>query len=241
MAVLPTLLTSGVVSLAAGAAFIYVGWRFRRSHAGTRHRLAVEAFSLYWMGVGLYTFLWGGVTDVLASLGYAPFGPFLVARHVTMPLVCIALGALMFYFAFLFTGRRGWIYAAAAVYGLVLVASVAYVQARDPVGVSVQDWRTDLAYAEPFASPVFSLILLLLVVPPMIGAVAYATLARKATDRAARRRILLVSSAIFLWSGAALLARLSESDLWQLVTRPILGALVAALVLYAYAEREGPP
>ncbi|HEX2021650.1 MAG TPA: hypothetical protein VHH36_03005 [Candidatus Thermoplasmatota archaeon] len=234
-----TLLASGLVNLVAGAAFVRVGLHFRRRPAEPANRLAVRAFAAYWIGVGLYVSSWGGVLDVLASFGVAPFGLFLAARYASLPIACAALGALMFYFAFLFTGRRAWIWISALAYAATLAAGAWYVWARDPVGVSVQAWRTDLAYASPFGSPALNAIVLMLVLPPMLGALAYATLARRAPTDAARRRILLVSAALFLWNGSALFARLSDDDFWQLVTRPVAGLAAAALALYAYREGGG--
>ncbi|HWH09422.1 MAG TPA: hypothetical protein VNX21_09500 [Candidatus Thermoplasmatota archaeon] len=232
-----TLLLSALVNLAAAAAFACAGARFLRPAPTEVNRLAQRGFALYWLGTAAYT-AQSGVMDALAYAGVTSFPLFLAVRYLSIPVLCAALAGGSYYLLYLYTGRKAWVWLASGLYAVVGLAMTFYVASRRPYGVVVTDWRTDLAYAAPYeATPVFSLLLLLLVLPPIAGGVAYALLARRVQDRAARRRVLLVGLGIAAWSLAALAARLSESSgLVQLLSRPVAGALVATLVLLAYAR-----
>lgn len=229
-----TLLASGVVSLLAAAAFAYVGWLLWQRHVTAANRVAARAFTTYWLGLAAYTGV-GGVESVVASFGVAPFPLFLALRYLTIPLLCATIGAVVFYFVFLYTGREAWRRVVTVVYGFVGVTGLYYVWSREPIGVAVSEWRTDLAYAADYESPFFTLILLMLVLPQLVGAVAYAALIPRTPRASQRYRIALVSSVIFVWGVAALVARLAASSGFvQLLTRPVLGLVVVAAVLLAY-------
>jgi hypothetical protein len=228
-----TLAVSAVVSLVAAAVFLFVGELFRRRVRGSGGQLALGGFTVYWYGIGTYT-LFGALGDALAALGVTPFALFLGIRYVTIPVASAALAGLGFYIVYLYTGRAGWAWPIGAFYGLITLGMWYYVTRQHPVGVAVLRWRTDLAYEHELVSPVFLGILLALMVPQLVAAVAYLTLVRRVDAPTQRWRILLVGSGIILWFSSSLAARAADDDLWQLVTRPGLGMLVAAMVLAAY-------
>jgi hypothetical protein len=231
--VVATLLLGSLVNLAAAAVFVYVGGHFRPGASGDGGG-AARAFRVYWTGLGLYT-AYGGVMDALASVGWTPFPAFLAARLVSLPVISAALAGLSYYFLYLFTGNRAWLPVSAAAYMVACGVAVYYVWSRIPAGVAVYDWRTDIAYANPYETPALDAILLIFVLPPLVGSLAYGTLALRVASSAARYRIVVVSSAIFLSTVGAVVARVADtSQLVQLLSRPVLGALVAAAVLAAY-------
>lgn len=231
---LGTLALSGAVNALAGLVFMVVGLRFVPKPTSDRDRLARQAFSVYWTGIGAYTLV-GGVLDIMAAAGFAPFPLFLGVRYLTIPILCLGIGSLTFYFLYLFTGEDRWSWVVTGFYALVLTAATYHVRDRTPIGVDVTAWRTDLHYADTYESPFFQLILLMLVLPPLLGGVAYTILARKLPSRGERYRVAVVGTVLVAWSAAALAARLAQtSGFVQFLSRPVLGLVVVAAVLAAY-------
>lgn len=236
-----TLVVSGLVSVASGAAFLYVGLRAIPRRVSPENQLARQAFGAYWAALGAYTAL-AGILDVLAAVGAAPFGFFLAVRLAMLPLLVMSVGGVMFYFLHLFTGDQRWAWPVSMVSAWMLVALAWSVASWQPVGVSVGDWHADLAYRNETHAPWFSLLVLMLALPPILGSFAYLVLAPRLQGEA-RRRAVMVGAAILLWSLAAVVARLGEdSDLVQLLARPVLGVGAAVIVVRAYmpARAEHP-
>src|SRR5206468_1869294 len=148
-------------------------------------------------------------------------------RYATLPILCLGIGSVTFYFLYLFTGQQRWAWPVALFYALVLMAMTYHVRDREPIGVLVTAWRTDIAYAATYESSFFRLIVLMLVLPPLAGGLAYLGLLRRLQSREERYRVALVGGAIVAWSAAALAARLAEtSGAVQLLSRPVLGLAV---------------
>lgn len=231
---LATLALSGAVYLVAGIVFALVGFRFVPRRVSAESQLANQSFAVYWIGMGAYTAL-GGILDIVAAMGFTPFSLFFTARLVGLPILMMSVGGVTFYFLYLFTGDQRWVFPLAAFFSLTLVAMTYYIADRQPVGVLVTAWRTDLAYANPYETTALSLLALAVALPPIVGAIAYLVLARQLAPEQGSRRIALVGGAILVWSVAAVVARLSpESDFAQLLTRPVLGLVAAMTILYAY-------
>ena len=105
-----------------------------------------------------------------------------------------------------------------------------------PNGVEVGRWTTSLKFLFPLTGPVIVLILLLLVLPQIIGALAYLTLFFRVEERTQKYRILLVSLSLLIWFGMALVAAaigIGEEDWWQVASRA-LGLGAALVILMAY-------
>lgn len=234
-----TLVVSGLVSILSGAAFLHVGLRAIPRRVSPENQLARQAFGSYWAALGAYTAIAGGL-DLLAAAGIAPFGLFLAVRLAMLPLLVMSVGGAMFYFLHLFTGEQRWVWPVTLLSAWMLVALAWFVADREPMGVLVHDWHADLAYANPYETPVFSVLVLLLALPPIAGSFVYLMLAPRLQGDA-RRRAVMVGSAILLWSLAAVVARLGEgSDLMQLLARPVLGVGAAIIVVRAYMPAQAP-
>lgn len=234
-----TLALSGLVSLVSGAAFLHVGLRAIPRRVSAENQLARQAFGAYWAALGAYTAMLGAM-DLLAAAGHAPFPLFLAVRLVSLPFLVVSVCGAAYYFLHLFTGDQRWVWPIAFFGAALLVGITYFVADREPIGVAVGAWRTDIQYANPYETPVFNVLVLLLALPPIVGSLAYLTLA-PALRGDARRRAVMVGASILLWSLAALVARLGEgSDLVQLLARPVLGVAAAAIVVRAYRP-TGPP
>lgn len=237
LAVVGTLLLASLVGALAASAFFYAAWAFWRTRPSSSRGVPARAFVTYWVACGAFNLL-NAILGALASFGVAPFPLFLVAKDVGYVLAATGLAGLAFYLLYLFTGSARWLWPTAVFYAGVCLATVYYSHARDPGGVLVGAWKTDLAYAEPLSTPA-TVIVLLFLLPQILGAVAYGTLAWRAKEPVHRYRVGVLSTAIFVWFASALAAELSHAPFWQLVTRLGIGLAVAAAVVLAYAP-PGP-
>lgn len=238
---LPSLAVAGVVNLVAGTVFALVGARYVPRRTSTQSALANQAFATYWIAFGAYTSI-DGALDLLAAFDRATFSFYLLMRYVTLPIMILAVGSVTFYFAFLLTGRQSLAMPIAAFFAFVLVGMTVHVASNDPYAVAIGAWDTDLAYRGEYeGSSFFAFILLAIALPPVIGAIVYLWLARRIDDPRARRRVRLVGSGILLWSFSAVVARLAtDSDLMQFLSRPVLGCVIAATILFAYYPDARP-
>ncbi len=80
------------------------------------------------------------------------------------------------------------------------------------------------------------ILAILLLVPQIMGSIAYFTLYFRVTDMTQKYRILLVSGSIIVWflsPYAALAGGLAQHDWWQLASR-FIGLAAALTILMAY-------
>ena len=194
---------------------------------------AARAFVAYWVACGGFNLL-HATLSALAAFGVAPLALHLVAKDVGYVLAATGLGGLAFYLLYLFTGSRRWLLPTFAFYTLLCAATVYYSHARGPQGVVVEGWKTDLAYAEPLSEPA-TLIVLMFLLPQVVGALAYGTLAWRAREPIQRYRAAVLGTAIFVWFASALAAEIARAPFWQFVTRLVIGLAVAVLVVLAYS------
>lgn len=233
MAVVGTLLLTSAVSAVAAVAFLYAGRAFWRTRPKGQRGPAARAFVTYWWASAAYHLLTAAL-GLLGAFALTPFDLFLAARYVAVVLAGTCLTGLAFYVLYLFTGRRAWLWPTIAFYAAVGLSTMYYLNARRPIGVLVEPWKVDLLYSEPL-SGVATAIVLMLLLPQIVGALAYGTLAWRVREPEQRFRVGVIATAIFVWFASALAAEISREPFWQFVTRPGIGLAVAALVVLAYS------
>lgn len=227
----PPLLVASLLGIAGGVVYSLIGWRYvelaRRAH--------MQAFfALFWLGVGAY-----GVADAAWSLAVPLLDPPLAVSLLVLHLKILAGTAgffgLVYYLAYLYTGRRGLFWPLLALYAVVYgVTTYAYV-ARHALGQEVRTWGSGLTYANP-GGPVSNAAFLLLFAPPLLAALAYGALLPRASDRRRRLRILATSGALAVFFGGLLLGWMTDLvPAWPIVERAL--AIAAGLVVYACAPR----
>lgn len=229
-----TLAVSAAATLLAGLLFARVGWRLRaRAAELSEGRVAMRAFSAWWLGIGASTACVAGMAFV--GLGAAPSVALVVAlRAASLVLLSIALAGILTHVAYVYTGRDRS-RAIAAAYALLALAVVAHLLWSRPVALDVTAWTVETrALREPLPGSTGILIGAYLL-PPIVASALYLGLLRRAGDPVQRRRILIVGVGIFAWVFASLLARASDAPLWQFVTRVALGTAVALSVERAYS------
>lgn len=124
----------------------------------------------------------------------------------------------------------------AVFYTIYYVLLVYYITASTPGDVNVGRWSTTLAYRTPLTGPFFVLVIVLLLLPQIIGGLAYFILYFRVPGVTQKYRVLLVSWSIIVWFLSPLIALaggLAQQDWWQLVSR-LIGLTAALTILMAY-------
>jgi hypothetical protein len=240
-----TLLTSAALSFIAAAVYAYVGLRLSRRQVSQPSALAWKLFVVWWAGIAATTTL-GGVQTLLGLAGALTPGLLLGIGVVNDILISIALWGLLYYLLYLFTGRRALLWPLSAIYIAFFALIVEFIGTTPAFGVKTNGWTFSANYGQSsaalLANPVIQLIIVMLLVPQIIGALAYFSLYFRLQDPTRRYRVFVVSWAIILWFGSpfiALGAGLSTDtqtlvgDAYQLASRLIgLGAAIAILMAY---------
>lgn len=230
-----TLIAGATFAFIAAGLYAYVGDRLVKRRVSIDAKRAMVLFAIWWYALAATTFA-GGLQSLLAALGVTDLPLFLAITSLTLLLICVGLLGLLYYLLFLFTGRKDLLIPLAVFYALYYVSLVYYITASGPTEVIAGRWSTSIRYASPLSGPVTSAIIVLLVLPQILGALAFLTLYPRVESRTQRYRILLVSLSIVIWFGSALVASfqgLATTDAWQIASR-LIGLSAATAVLMAY-------
>lgn len=232
----PTLLLGASFAALSAGVYFYVGHVLnRRRPASSEAGLAWHLFVIWWYGLAASN-LSSAVLNLLGAFGVANLPLFTTFTYMNLLAVCVGLFGLMFYLLYLFIGNRRLLVPLIVFYVAYYFFLVYYIQARSPISVTVERWRATLEYQNEVQGPLFLIAILLLVVPQIIGSLAYFTLYFKVKTATQKYRILLVSWSIIIWFLSSLLASvsgLSQQDWWQIVSRLIgLGASLTILMAY---------
>lgn len=226
-----TLALSGTLQLATAASFLVVGREYLRRPASGEGRLAILAAAVWWWSLAAYLLIQGGLT-VHASVADASLAAFLVARVLTIPLLCLSVWGLTYHLVYLFTGKRWTAKLLALLY--VGVAVLFYVAGFSPVPRSVTEtpWLVELEGTGK--GRLFVLVYALVGAPPIAASFAYLFLGFRLPDPLQRYRAILVAGSILAYIGSGLVARLASGDALKLVTLTVfgLGAGLAAIAAY---------
>jgi hypothetical protein len=232
----PTLLFSAAFSAASALIYSYIGWRLsRREVASTQARLAWIFFTIWWHGLAASTLI-SGMLSLFGALDLTSLPLFITANHVSVLVSCLALLGLVYYLIYLFTGNSRTLLPLAIFYGIFYVLLVYYDAASDPVGVTVERWNAFISYRVPMTGLFLTLLLIMLLVPQILGGLAYFTLYFRVPQVTQKYRILLVSWSIIIWFVSPVIALAGgalEQDGWQISSRTI-GLAAALTILMAY-------
>jgi hypothetical protein len=231
-----TLLFSAFFALIATGIYTYTGWRLGKRVVPTSDaRLAWVSFTVWWYGLAAATLI-GGLLNLFGAMGLTDLPLFVTATYINILVICLALWGLLYYLIYLYTGNRNSLVLLAVFYLVFYILLVYYINASSPDGVTVERWTAGVAYGSAPAGIFITLLIVLLLLPPLIGGFAYFLLYFRVTEITQRYRILLVSWSIILWflsPLAAMAGGLSQEDWWQLVSR-LIGLAAAATILMAY-------
>jgi hypothetical protein len=224
-------------STAAASALVYglVGFQFARRSVSEEAKEAQYGFAVWWGGLGALTFL-GAIPTLMAAFGVTHFVFHIVVTYVALWVLCLALGGLLYYLVFVFTGSRVWLWPILGGYLALYLWLLFVISSANPVGVDVETWSTTLDYETPIADSVTSILLLVLIVPAIVGALGYLSLAFRLKAPEARFRAVAVPVVLIAWLGSSLVASaldLNENQWWPFISR-FIGLFAAVLIYFAY-------
>jgi len=111
-----------------------------------------------------------------------------------------------------------------------------------PSGVDIVAGRAEIVYAQPHSSLWTLALVVLVIVPPFLGALALLAFSFRVGDGAPRLRLVVVSISIAVWFGVSIatsLTGVSSALGWQLTNR-LLGLASAVAILAAYSPLARP-
>lgn len=202
----------------------------------SKARLASGAFAAWWYVLAFFA-VYGAFGDVVTMADRWTVPILVAVTHVILLVLLVAIGALVYYLVYLYTGREWTWKPLLAFYGLFWVFLVYWIESLHPNGLKAGPLSPTLAYeTDPTGSAASTAIGLLLILPIIAAAFAYFTLFFRAKEPTQRYRIAVVSLSILLWFSFSLvgsLAGVSQSLAWIILSRAVsLGA--AASVYFAY-------
>lgn len=214
-------------SVAAGI-FLAAGLNMRRRSVSNDAETAVQLFSVWWLGLAIFAVA-GASTDLTLALGINPFEVLLSFHYARIIALCIGLWGLMYYIAYVFTGRRTLLVPLAIFYALYYAVIVFFLTAGLPTAIEAEPWP-QVELAAPVLDAAAATLLLL--IPPIVAAATYLGLYLKTDDVSQRARILLVCVGTLVWFAGTLARDTNLAAAWMPL---VMGMLAAWAVAWAYA------
>lgn len=216
-----------------------VAWAVGRRHVTTAAENANRSFVTWWGGLAIISVA-GAVANLLGHMGAWTLPGFLTYTQLNLIAIVVILMALMYYFVYLFTGSSKATSAVVAFYLAFLGFILYYINLGQPIGlIDGPNGGVTIEYADDLSETALARWLgILLLLPLVLGALAYTSLFFKVKDRTQRFRIVTVGGSIFVWMLTALGASLGGLDpneqLWWLITSRVIAitATVANLVAF---------
>lgn len=225
-----------VLHVVAALVAFWIGRRILLRRAEGETGRALRLFALWWLGFGADTLL-NGLTWLAGGLGVANEPVTALLTYLALASIVLMVWGLTYYLVYLVTGRAGAFWPIAVFYGVSFLLALALIVSLRPVGVKMNAWAGEVAYANPPPPVAGLLVALYFLLPPLGGALTYGTVAFRVQGRADRYRILAVAIGIFVWFTSSLVftgAGPSGSD-----ARALAGAALSfaclLLIVSAYA------
>lgn len=229
MAPLVLVATAIVGSVAAGF-FVSVSMKLRAQPVSPDAKTAIGLFSMWWLALGLIAIV-GAAQDLLAFFDVAPLEAFLALTYMQVFALCIGLWGLMYYLAYVLTGKRTLLAPLALLFAAYYGAIVFTLTIGRPMAVEFFQGQARLMYETPLVDNVA--LALLLVTPPLLASLTYFALSLTTRSAPHRYRATIVAFATVAWS-AGMLAR--EAALLE-----VLPALLAFAAAWAVSWAYAPP
>lgn len=227
---------SAGLTILSGIVYGYVGYRLWHRDVAHGVRLPARSFAVWWLALAATT-LMGIVTGLLGHFDIVDLRIHLTLTYLDLGMLCVALGSLLYYLVYLFSGKPGAIVPIAGFYTLYFLLLVYYISFSKPIGVEVSGLDASIQYADRIGGVFFGVVLALLVLPQILGGLAYATLWFRVRHPTQRYRIALVSTTIIVWFGSALVGAATGAsqrwEYWSLLSR-MIGLTASLLLLAAY-------
>lgn len=234
------LAVSAAAAWLAAALFARIGLAVaRRATATGADRAATRWFATWWLAFALSTLAVGGMA--LAGIADPPSLALVVGLRVaSLAFLSVALWGLLSHLVYVRTGRDRS-RAIAWGYGALGAGAIAHLLWTRPLSVDITGWTTDFVVGRGNVALSTGLFVLAFLLPPLLAGVAYWRIGARLDDPAQRRRVRTLGGGIALWIFAHLAARIAEDDVWQLLTRTVLGTAVALAIWRELRPRSLTP
>lgn len=216
--------TSAFLQLPLAIALLVVGAKIHQ-RSRQEERPALAWFSAFWVGIGAYALvedLW--MLSYLAGLDSLVVGHLVL--HVKIVASCVGFAGLVAYLMSIHGRDRRLIAVVVGAYVVVAALVETYYSWRQPIAQEPGTWGMRLLYVVNDTQPWWTLIVLLLFLPPFIAAIFYATLVRHAREPALRYRITLTSWSLMLFFAPLILGWRAGGFPWWGGVEKILGVLM---------------
>lgn len=194
------LILRGAVAVGAALFYGYVARFVAMRHTSPEARLANRAFAAWWGTIGAIELL-AALYTVAAALGARNLALATATTTLILILVALAIGALLYYLVYLYTGNARWFRPIAISYAILAAGLVYLVAWMDPTGFNEAQGPAALQYArEPAGVPMIALGLAFSV-PVILAAIAYGSLYFRTDQPEAKFRIAVIATSFGLWFG----------------------------------------
>lgn len=230
-----TLLLGTLVTATTAALFAYAGRITWRREVPAASRLASRAFALWWWCASFVVSLLS-LANVLGMAGVVDDDVHTTLHFLRAAPLSLALGSLMFYLLYLFTGRGGILLPVVLGYALHHAFTLYYFVRLGPMRTVVTDWDVRVVPAAP-PDPALSVAFgLALALPIVLACAAYVVLAFRVGDRHQRFRVGLLAVALGQWFLLLLVSFLFgiQQREWFSLLYQVPGLLSAVFVVVAF-------
>lgn len=223
-------LASAALGWPLAIAFLVVGTKLHR-RGRLERRPALMFFAAFWVGLGAYA-LAESAWSMLHLAGLSPLPVALLVLHVKLVATVVGFAGLVTYLLSIHEADprlRGLVLGA---YGVLLALTATFYTWRGPIDQAPHTWGMRLVYANNDVEPWWTLLLILLFVPPFVATISYASLLRQARDPELRYRIKLTSASLFLFFAPLLFGwRAGNLPWWGAVEKALAIAMAVGIVL----------
>lgn len=221
---------SALIELPLAVAFLVVAARIHK-RARLDSQPALLLFAAFWVGIGGYAIV-ESLWSILYMLGLAPMPVALLVLQLKLVATVAGFAGLVSYILAIrgVDGRVCGLVLGA--YGVVLALTETFYTWRGPIGQRPATWGMQLVYARNDVEPWWTLLLLVLFLPPFLAALYYATLLRHTRERELRYRIALTSVSLLLFFAPLFVGwRAGDWVWWGAVEKLLAVAMAGGIVL----------
>lgn len=193
----PTLLASALLAIVTGVGFAVIGALVARRR-GARQGSAATMFGLFWFSAATI-WITQGLGSLAGWMGVASLPLLQALDEVSSPAYCLAAASLLYYVAYLLTGRAVLLAPILLYYLAVDLAIRWRVALSRRLGVDVQAWQVVFEYETPLQGPAYTLLVALLALPLLGAILAYGSLWFRVKEAAVRYRVALVTLGLLAW------------------------------------------
>ena len=222
---------SAFLQLPVALALLVVGAKLHR-----RSRLSGQPafawFAAFWVGIGTYALV-EALWSVAWLAGFQRLEVGLFALHMKIVASCVGFAGLVAYLLSIHGRDKRIIAVVVGAYSIVAALAETFYSWRAPVAQEPGVWGMRLLYAVNDTQPWWTLVVLMLFLPPFLAAISYATLLRHARDPAIRYRIALTSASLLLFFAPLAIGWRSGGAPWWGGVEKALGILMTIGIVLA--------